>query len=213
MATRTEKWLQQIANRQGTKKVCADNGLPFCLPHPPTGTDVDPLLLLPLLPCPLPRPVFLPLIPLAPAPVAVPGPAPHHQLHHHTCLCCCLQLPVALPVLAPHHHQHHHIAAASSFLKNYLLPTEPLSPPYLSQISIVFPSLYFNSNHIIMASYIKLTFLNLALVSKSFKQLGRAGQLELMTEPMRYEGGLSYGFPILFIYSCPAFRYSTETCI
>ena len=81
MATRTEKWLQQIANRQGTKNVCADNGFPFCLPLPPTGTDVHPLLLLPL----LPRPVFLPLIPLAPAPVAVPGPAPHHQLHHHTC--------------------------------------------------------------------------------------------------------------------------------
>ena len=38
----------------------------------------------------------------------------------------------------PHHHQHNHIAAVSSLLNNYLLPTQPLSPPYVSQISIVF---------------------------------------------------------------------------
>ena len=40
------------------RKVCADNGLPFCLPLPPTGTDVHPLLLLPLLLCPFLRPVL-----------------------------------------------------------------------------------------------------------------------------------------------------------
>ena len=44
------------------EKVCADNGLPFCLPLPPTGTDVHPLLLLPLLLCPFqPRLMFLTL--------------------------------------------------------------------------------------------------------------------------------------------------------
>ena len=62
---------------------------------------------------------------------------------------------INLILILIHHHQHHHIAAVSSFLNNYLLPTQPLSPPYLSKMSIVFPSLYFNSNHIIMASYIK----------------------------------------------------------
>ena len=83
------------------------------------------------------RPVLLPLMPLAPAPVDVPGPAAHHQQHHHSCLRCLLQLPAAVPV-PPHHHQHNHIAAVSSLLNNYLLPTQPLSPPYVSQISIVF---------------------------------------------------------------------------
>ena len=116
------------------EKVCADNGLPFGLPLPPTGTDVHPLLLLPLLLCPFLRPVLLPLMPLAPAPVDVPGPAAHHQQHHHSCLAAASSfLPLYLSP-APHHHQYNHIAAVSSLLNNYLLPTQPISPPYVSQI-------------------------------------------------------------------------------
>ena len=131
------------------EKVCADNGLPFCLPLPPTGTDVHPLLLLPLLLCPFLRPVLLPLMPLAPAPVDVPGPVAHHQQHHHSCLRCRLQpliitstttlllSPASSTTIYSLRNHYHHLMCHKFLLCS--------------------PSLYFNSNRIIiiMASYIK----------------------------------------------------------
>ena len=110
------------------EKVCADNGLPFCLPLPPTGTDVHPLLLLPLLLCPFLRPGLLPLMPLAPAPVDVPGPAAHHQQHHHSCLRCRLQLPAAVPVPRPS-------SSPAPPHRCCLQPPQQLSTPYATNIT------------------------------------------------------------------------------
>ena len=97
MPTPTEKWLQQIANRQGTKKSALTMDSPSASLFPPLALTYIPCC---YSPSSFLRPVLLPLMPLAPAPVDVPGPAAHHQQHH--------------------------------------LPTQPLSPPYVSQISIVF---------------------------------------------------------------------------
>ena len=104
------------------------------------------------------RPVLLPLMPLAPAPVDVPGPAAHHQQHHHSCLRCRLQLPAAVPVPRPS-------SSPAPPHRCCLQPTQQLSTPYATNITtlcvtnflLCSPSLYFNSNRIIiiMASYIK----------------------------------------------------------
>ena len=45
---------------------------------------------------------------------------------------------INLILILIHHHQHHHIAAVSSFLNNYLLPTQPLSPPLIIFVKNVY---------------------------------------------------------------------------
>ena len=114
MPTPTEKWLQQIANRQGTKKSALTMDSPSASLFPPLALTYIPCCYSPssfALSCDLSSTTTS--TEDTPPPFSLPSSPLLHLQHHHTCLRCRLQLP------APQ------------------LSTESISPPHLSQISIV----------------------------------------------------------------------------